>query len=133
MPGYPLMDGKLQPAIRLQPTGKSLWGVSDMAPCRAYQSARYTNYFINIFIRTPLNSPPRPPTACPPTRRSPSTTHRPTVDRQLYDVFAKVNRLILHANLLFVIYYIKLYYMIIISHILHYILLLQISRAPPRR
>jgi hypothetical protein len=38
-PGYPLMDGKLQPAIRLQPTGKSLWGVSDMAPCRAYQSA----------------------------------------------------------------------------------------------
>jgi len=32
------MDGKLQPAIRLQPTGKSLWGVSDMAPCRAYQS-----------------------------------------------------------------------------------------------
>lgn len=39
VPGYPLMDGKLQPAIRLQPTGKSLWGVSDMAPCRAYQSA----------------------------------------------------------------------------------------------
>lgn len=55
-----LMDGKLQPAIRLQPTGKSLWGVSDMPPCRAYQStttaaAAGTNYFINIFIRTPLN------------------------------------------------------------------------------
>lgn len=50
---------RVRPAIRSQPTGKSLWGVSDAAPCRAYQSVgthTHTHVYICVYIYTQTTS-----------------------------------------------------------------------------